>query len=385
MQNRILHLHVQRHLAFGIYGLSRLINGTATVWQEMHGNDSSNWSRFVHERWPFRWLGVSAFRGDFSMGEKGCDFWNRYKEDLGLAKNLGCTSFRFSFEWARIEPSQGSYDEAAIQRFHDILDTMEELGLEPNVTLHHFTHPTWFEDLGGFMKEENVPIFVEWAQFMFRTFHKRIKLWAIFNEPTAYTFLSFIVGLGPSPRYVSNIFNLIGAGRTLSNLLKAHTTTYWALKALPGGKEASIGMVHHHIIWVTEWLSYWLGWDIMDHWMCTGEFEWRLPVFGTWIKWTDPGGKPPCDWWGINFYSHPVAAWNLKPACLPHQIMTDMFYPIYPEGLYAAIQRSSRYGIPMYVTETGIADHRNDRRALLIETYFRVRSFIAMLLGQLKR
>eukprot|EP00983_Pelagomonas_calceolata_P090671 1157449-Pelagomonas_calceolata.AAC.6 len=61
---------------------------------------------------------------------------------------------------------------------------MEELGLEPNATLHHFTHPTWFEELGGFMKEENVPIFVEWAQFMFHTFHQRIKLWAIFNEPT---------------------------------------------------------------------------------------------------------------------------------------------------------------------------------------------------------
>jgi len=65
-----------------------------------------------------------------------------------------------------------------------MLDTMEELGLEPNVTLHHFTHPTWFEDLGGFRKEENIPLFVEWAQFMFRTFHKRIRLWATFNEPT---------------------------------------------------------------------------------------------------------------------------------------------------------------------------------------------------------
>jgi beta-glucosidase len=76
---------------------------------------------------------------------------------------------------------------------------MEELGLEPNVTLHHFTHPTWFEDLGGFRHEENIPLFVEWAQFMFRTFHKRIKLWATFNEPTVrvlYTCFDSIIHLG---------------------------------------------------------------------------------------------------------------------------------------------------------------------------------------------
>jgi beta-glucosidase/6-phospho-beta-glucosidase/beta-galactosidase len=65
-----------------------------------------------------------------------------------------------------------------------MLDEMEALGLEPNATLHHFTHPTWFEDLGGFMNEENIPLFVEWSVFMYKEFGKRIRLWATFNEPT---------------------------------------------------------------------------------------------------------------------------------------------------------------------------------------------------------
>jgi len=55
-----------------------------------------------------------------------------------------------------------------------------------------------------------------------------------------------------------------------------------------------------------------------------GEFEWKLPVLGTWIRYKDPQGKPPCDWWGINYYSKPMASWYLSPTCLPHQIMTDM-------------------------------------------------------------
>uniref|UniRef100_A0A7S3VJH2 Beta-glucosidase n=1 Tax=Dunaliella tertiolecta TaxID=3047 RepID=A0A7S3VJH2_DUNTE len=343
--------------------------GIAT-WQNAADDGLSNWSRFAYQRWPFSKLGISTTRGKHKVG-KSCNFWERYKEDLKLTKDLGSTSFRFSFEWARIEPTRGHYDAAAIQRFHDILDTMEELGLEPNVTLHHFTHPTWFEDLGGFRKEENIPLFVEWAQFMFRTFHKRIKLWATFNEPTCYSFLAYIVGMAPP----GHIFNLIGSGQTMLNILKAHTATYKALKAMPGGQEAQIGLVNHHITftaagegrlhkvasWMAEWLTYWWGWDIVDHWMHTGEFEWKLPVVGTWITWKDPEGKPPCDWWGINFYSRCVLSWYLQPACFPNDVMTDMYYPIYPEGLYNCIKRSSQYGIPMYITETGIADCRDDR------------------------
>lgn len=147
-----------------------------------------------------------------------------------------------------------------LHRFHEMLDAMDELGLEPNATLHHFTHPTWFEDLGGFSNEvpgregqasvvhglawdlcqrlwgpwihggvrvparawssgraargahgwahkgtqacltssrmcmhtcacawpaqENIPLFVEWSEFMFKEFGPRIKLWATFNEPS---------------------------------------------------------------------------------------------------------------------------------------------------------------------------------------------------------
>ena len=47
---------------------------------------------------------------------------------------------------------------------------------------------------------------------------------------------------------------------------------------------------------ISEWMEYWWGWDVVDHWMMTGEYEWKLPVLGTWIKEKDPRGRPPCDW-----------------------------------------------------------------------------------------
>jgi beta-glucosidase len=65
-----------------------------------------------------------------------------------------------------------------------MLDYMQELGIEPNATLWHFTHPTWFENAGAWSKEENIPYFVEFSKVVFREFGKRFKLWATFNEPT---------------------------------------------------------------------------------------------------------------------------------------------------------------------------------------------------------
>ncbi len=56
--------------------------------------------------------------------------------------------------------------------------------MEPMCTLHHFTHPQWFEELGGFANEENIPMFVDYCKRTFETFSKKIKLWATFNEPT---------------------------------------------------------------------------------------------------------------------------------------------------------------------------------------------------------
>jgi hypothetical protein len=69
------------------------------------------------------------------------DFWNRYEEQLDLAAALGCDTFRLGLEWARIEPEEGAIDETALDRYAQILDACVERGLEPLITLNHFTRP----------------------------------------------------------------------------------------------------------------------------------------------------------------------------------------------------------------------------------------------------
>ncbi|MEW5309554.1 MAG: hypothetical protein WDW38_001436 [Sanguina aurantia] len=361
--------------------MNRFQKGVAiSVWQNSGDSGDSNWTRYTKQCWPLSSMGWSAIRGLHNI-DNNTDFWNRYKEDIGLAKQLGCTSFRFSIEWARVEPKRGCIDPSAVQWYHDILDCLAEHGMEPNATLHHFVHPGWFEDLGGFTKEANIPIFVGWAVKAFELWGDRIKLWATFNEPTCYMFLGWIVGIAPPAK----MLDFTGAGRVLQIMLKCHTAAYHAMRKLPGGEKAQIGLVSHHMHFLTRgngllycaakplahWLTYWLGWDVVDHWMLTGEFKWKLPLVGDWIVEKDPAGKPPCDWWGINYYSRCVLSWYLQPTTLNKELLTDMYYPVYPEGLYHAIERSSAYGIPMYVTETGVADALDTKRAVMIDTYFK--------------
>ena len=284
-----------------------------STWQNSSDENLSNWTRYSYKRWPFQNFGLCLTHQGPHVG-KSCDFWERYREDIELAAKIGSNTFRFSFEWGRIEPRPGQFDESAIKRFHEMLDCMEEHGIEPNATLHHFTHPIWFEDLGAFAKKQNSSYFIRYAVKVFKEFSSRIKLWATFNEPTCYIFLAYIAGMAPP----GHVCNLPLAGQALSNLLDAHVDAYHAMKACPGGALAQIGLVHHHITfssrrpgnvfhfgadWAAKWAEYWWGWDVMDHWMHTGEFEWKLPFYGTWIKHKDRRGKPPCDWWGINMYS----------------------------------------------------------------------------------
>ncbi|GLC35844.1 hypothetical protein PLESTB_000500300 [Pleodorina starrii] len=358
----------------------RFLKGSAiSIWQNS-GDGGSNWTRFAKSLWPFRYFGVRAVRGKYNI-DTCSDFWNNYERDIKLAADIGSTTMRFSIEWARIEPERGVIDMEAVRRYHQMLDCMAAHGLEPNATLWHFVHPTWFEDAGGFTREENIPAFVEFSKRCFGWFGSKIRLWATFNEPTCYMFLGFIVGIAPPGR----IFDLVGAGRMLSTMLKAHVAAYKAIKAMPGGDRAQVGLVSHHITFeaqadgilhgvakvLSDWMTYWWGWDVVEHWMLTGEFVWKLPVFGVWQQWRDPAGKPPCDWWGINYYSRGIFSWYLAPSCRAQEVMTDMYYPIYPEGMYRAIKRCSEFGIPMYITETGIADSRDDRRSIMIDAYFK--------------
>lgn len=93
-----------------------------------------------------------------------CDSYHRYREDMTLLAEVGCTAYRFSVEWARIEPVEGLISNAELAHYRRMIDTAFELGLAPVVTLQHFTHPQWFAEAGGWLNPDAVDRFERYVR-----------------------------------------------------------------------------------------------------------------------------------------------------------------------------------------------------------------------------
>ena len=303
-----------------------------------------------------------------------CDFWNRYKDDVTLISQLGCNACRLSIDWSSIEPHEGQFDRTAIAHYHEVINKMLIAGITPMVTLHHFVHPQWFEKLGAFEKEENIYYFVRFCELVFTEFSSKVHLWCPINEPGPFVLQGYLLGSFPPGK----VYALAKAGQVLKNLLKAHIAVYKTLKKLPHGQEAQIGFIHQYLnMEGYHWwdkatlnimrLRYVLNTVILDF-LKTGQFSFKHLIPGFDTKFEDQKIKTSMDFIGLNYYSEVIIR-NCQPGCYNNEIMTDMPYAIYAEGFYAAIKDMVQFGKPLYITENGIADVRDDRRELFIKRY----------------
>lgn len=114
---------------------------------------------------------------------KATDFWNRYDEDIRLAKELGCRIFRFSISWARVEPRPKKFDASALDHYNEVISKILEAGMLPMVTLHHLTWPTHIQCRGGSLAPEFPQWFASYADRVAERFGQRVPYWITFNEP----------------------------------------------------------------------------------------------------------------------------------------------------------------------------------------------------------
>jgi beta-glucosidase len=344
--------------------------------------DKSNWAHWETTTFPD---GSPHIIHNQKSGS-ACDHWNRYPEDIKLMQELGLNSLRFSVDWSKIQPQEGTFNEQALQHYAERCDALIEAGIKPLITLHHFTHPQWFEEKGGFEKEENIQYFVEFCKKVFEALSSKVELWCTINEPTVYVFQGYIRGVFPPGK--SGRLGLIptsAAAQVLQNLMKAHVDVYTALKAMPGGDKAQIGLVHQYLQFVPySWwhlaeklpgfmLNHFLN-DSVVNFCATGKFTYTFSI--PWVLNIQAEYQAPTekflDFIGLNYYSRVLV--TLRPghgssSCYPHEIMTDMPYAMYPQGLYDAIKDMARLKVPIYITENGIADEKDDRREAFIKQY----------------
>jgi beta-glucosidase len=353
--------------------------GSATSSHQVEGNcTNNNWYKFE-----------SAVDGQgkprILNGQKAgiaSDHWNRYKEDIQLMKALSLNAYRFSVEWSKIEPKQGQFDEAALDHYEQVVDELLANGIEPMVTLHHFTNPLWFEEQGAFLQENSPDIFAAFVEKTARRLGPKVKLWCTINEPTIYAVHGYLNAQFPpavkEPQHV---------GIVLRNLLQAHTASYQRIKNLE--PQAQVGLVGSLTIY--DPLN---SWNLLDT-MLARRFSRSLNeshltyLVNGYLNFSIPGAtrvsykssvKDAFDFFGLNYYSRNFKRFTFsgddqsaKGRKIPPEKLTDMGWEIYPAGLYRLLKLISQHtSKPIYITENGLADDSDKKRAGFIEDHLLV-------------
>ena len=155
--------------------------GAATAAHQIEGNNiNSNW--WVHENEPGTTIVEPS--GD------AADSYHRYREDIRLLAELGLNSYRFSIEWARIEPERGMLSRASVDHYRRMVDACHEFGLEPIVTLMHFTVPRWFERDGFWRASDAADLFARYTELALPVVSSGVRYVCTINEPNIAAMLA---------------------------------------------------------------------------------------------------------------------------------------------------------------------------------------------------
>jgi beta-glucosidase len=322
--------------------------GAATSAYQTEGqNRNTDW-------WQSEQAGLVPYRsGD------ACDSWTRWPEDVRLLSQLGLNAYRMSVEWARIEPQPGVFDQAALDHYRQMLEAVREAGLEPIVTLHHFTNPLWLSDAGGWHQPQVVTRFAMYTDQVARRLGDLVRWWVTINEPMVFGLFGNLTGAWPPHRH-NDVFGYL---RHTRHTLAAHAAARQVLRSRSG--EALVSMALH--LNPIDPVRY--G-DLTDH-LAVWLYDWL------WQGRILRSARNDLDWVGVNYYFRLLVRWDVAPwrffeapAMGPHQ-KTEYGWEVYPKGLYRVLTRVGRLGKPVMVTENGIADADDDQRAGYLVAHLR--------------
>jgi beta-glucosidase/6-phospho-beta-glucosidase/beta-galactosidase len=342
-------------------------------------------------------------------------------EDIGLLVDMGLDTYRFSIEWARIEPVRDQIDMDALAHYSEFIDALLAAGIRPMVTLHHFSNPVWVDDprdvecasgptdanLCGWNHPEGAALvqeeFAEHATLLAQTFGDRVDDWCTLNEPLNYILGAYGGGYFP-PGEVGITDPLGKIAPVARNYIAAHALAYDAIKDADtidafddDGEAALVGIPHATAEWVPsrnnqlsddpadlaavdrlKWVYEYLFIDAI----LEGGFD---PDLDGTLDEPHPEWAGKLDWLGVQYYfrggvtagSALIPVLELTPcfgafdlgACVPpideSYYVAAMAYEHHPDGLgLSLLDWGARWPeLPLVVSESGISAENGTRRA----------------------
>jgi beta-glucosidase len=343
-------------------------------------NTNSDW-------WAWE-QGAGHIAGGQKSG-KALDWWgDGFLADLDWMTRLNNNAHRLGVEWSRVEPKEGAFDDAAIDRYRFMLKSMCERGIQPMVTLHHFSNPMWIAERGGWETFDILPLFDRFVTKVVESLKDLCAVWITINEPTVYAALGYLQTPGDTARHQTtwppgkndpSLAVTIG-----DNMLLGHAGAYQTIHRIQ--PEARVGIAHSMQAlgpvnprspldrWVLRWQDRFVNQGVIDA-VLFGRIP-RPAIGSRRVR----ALRDSVDFIGLNYYTREMVAFDRKsPGTLfgrrmqnPQGEISDRNYgEVYPRGLYRLLRRIGRYGKPIFITENGIPDHDDDRRPAFLVNHLK--------------
>jgi beta-glucosidase len=293
-----------------------------------------------------QWAAWDAAGKTSERNPYGANGFKDYENDMKLARGLGGNTFRTSIEWARIEPQPGVIDQNAVAHYHRVLDTMKAQGLTPVITLHHFSHPQWVEQQGGWENRKTVDLFAKFAAFVAKEYGSKIEWYLTFNEPNTYLLGAYVAGAFPPGK--QNPFAGLSAMR---NMVRAHGAAYDAVHMNDASAKVSFNMYTAEFqVGDKKEANQTNEEKAVERLRSETEFMDEV------VSLKKDGGNAKVDYAALDYY----CKFRIK---LPFTFPRPDLWEVYPEGMYNAIKRyHERYKLPVLIGENGMAMNDNEPR-----------------------
>ena len=316
-------------------------------------------------------------------GDVACDHYHRYKEDVAIMREMGIKAYRFSIAWARIFPNGvGEINAKGVEFYHNLIDELIKNDIEPYVTLFHWDLPLALAERGGWLNDDSVNWFSEYAKFFGTEYGDKVKYIMTFNEPQCTIGLGLQQGIHAPGLKLSPTEVL----KATHNLLKAHGAAIKELRKVAPNTELGIAPTCGVALPISESkkdieIARKRYFDILP---LTDSYVWSVSLFLDPIVLGDYPKKyyelykdclpkiskedlelinQPIDFLGQNIYNGYLVTedengnfvYPKKKVGFDH---TDISWPITPSALYWGPRFiCERYNLPFYITENGLACH----------------------------
>ena len=304
---------------------------------------------------------------------EAADFYNNYKTDIALIKQMGIPNYRFSLSWPRILPyGTGTINQAGLDFYHNVIDCCIENGIEPFVTLYHWDLPQELEDKGGWTNREILQWFEEYVAICTNAFKDKVRYWMVLNEPMVFTGGGYFLGIhAPGKKGFQNFIP------AMHHAVLCQAVGYTTIKAI--APRAQVGTTYS-CSYITPYsasekdkkaairVDALLNRLFIEPSLGLGYPVETLPFLKKVKKYQFPGDetlmKVSFDFIGIQNYTREVIAYSIFTPYINAKIIpadkrkvfyTAMDWEVYPEAIYEMICKYDSYeGIKkIMITENG--------------------------------